>query len=99
MWYGMQAACSLEARKETGIVQSLVKYSPTQILVEDSQIDRPGKVSQKREALNCDVKVLRRLQRRCQKVSVALVHWEKDRDEEESFDAQDEASNLLYSTR
>ena len=99
MWYGMQAACSLEARKETGIVQSLVKYSPAQILVEDSQIDRPGKVSQKREALNCDVKALRRLQRRYQKGSVALVHWEKDKDEEESFDAQDEASNLLYSTR
>jgi hypothetical protein len=97
MWYGMQAACSLEARKETGIVQSLVKYSPAQILVEDSQIDRLGKVSQKREALNCDA--LRRLQRRRQKVSVALVHWEKDKDEEESFDAQDEASNLLYSTR
>jgi hypothetical protein len=94
----MQAACSLETRKQTGILQSLVKYSPAQILVEGSQIDRPGEVSQQREALNCDIRSLRRLQRRYEKVSAALVYWGKDKDEEESFDAQDEASDLLYLT-
>jgi hypothetical protein len=97
MCYEMQAVCSPEARRRTGIVQSLVKYSPAQILVEDSQLDRPSEVSKKREALNCDVKFLRRLRRRYQKtVSVALIHWEKDKDEEGSFDTQDEASDLLY---
>lgn len=95
--YEMQTACSPEARKRTGIVRSLVKYSPAQILVEDSQLDRLSEVSKKREALNCDFKFLRRLRRRYQKtVSVALIHWEKDKDEEGSFDTQDEASDLLY---
>jgi hypothetical protein len=39
------------------------------------------------------------LQRRYKKVSVILIHWEKDKDEEGSFDAQDEVSDLPYSTR
>jgi hypothetical protein len=96
---GMQTACSLEARRQTGVVQSLVRYTPAQILVENSQLGRPGEVSQKREALNCDARFLRRLQRRYQKVSVVLVSWEKDKDEEKSFNAQDEVSDLLYLTR
>jgi hypothetical protein len=39
------------------------------------------------------------LQRRYNKVSVILIHWEKDEDEEGSFDAQDEVSDLLHVTR
>jgi hypothetical protein len=99
MWYGMQAACSLEARRQPSIAQSLVRHSRTQILVENNQLDRRGEVSQKREALNCDLKVLGSLQRRYQKVSVITINWAKDKDEEGSFDAQDEVSDLRYLTR
>ena len=36
------------------------------------------------------------LQRRYQKVSVIMIHWEKDKDEEGSVDAQDEVGGHLY---
>ena len=85
MWYGMQAACSLEARRQTGVVKSLVRHSPAQIQVEDSHLDQPGNTSQKREALDCDFKFLR----------VVLLYWERGKDEEESFSEQNEVSDLL----
>jgi hypothetical protein len=94
-WYGMQAACSLEARMHTGVVQSLARYSPAQMLAKNSQLGRPDEVSRKSEALNCDIKFLRRPQRRYQEVSVVLVYWEEGKDEGKSFNAQDEVSDIL----
>ena len=88
MWYGMQAACSLEARRQTGVVQSLVRHSQEQILVEDSHLDQPGNTSQKRKALDCDFRFLH----------VVLVCRERGEDEEESFGGQNEVSDLLLLT-
>jgi hypothetical protein len=85
VWYGMQAASSLEARRQTGVVQSLVRDSPAQILVEDSQLDQPGNISQKRKALDCDFEFLH----------VVIVCWERGKDEEESFGGQNEVSDPL----
>jgi len=93
---GCKAACSLEARRQTGVVRSVVRHSPAQILVEDSQLDQSDNISQKRGALNYDVKFLQRLQWRYRKVLVILVCLGKGEDEKESFGGQNEVSDLLY---